>query len=181
MKRAPYRAVIAVATIFAINSDCLAWADENIVPLAENGSWNAMAHHPSMLAPPDVCVATSQVNESQNFIFRASVTGNEIRLVDRRWTLPTGVEGTIKIAVGAWTGAFDVSANTADMVDAEISKEDLLAMLTAMDKSSTMTVIIGKTKPIGVSLSGSTTVTNAFLTCAGIKGGVKAPGANPFQ
>jgi hypothetical protein len=68
-----------------------------------------------------------------------------------------------------------------DMIDASVSQEDLLAMLHEMDNTSNMTIIVGNTKPMMVSLVGSTTVTNAFLTCAGIKGDIKTPGSNPFE
>jgi len=56
-----------------------------------------------------------------------------------------------------------------------------LELLNAMDKNNLMTVAAGADKPINVSLDGSTRVTNAFKTCAGIKDGSKGGGSNPFQ
>jgi hypothetical protein len=156
-------------------------ADEQLTPLAQAGDWTAVAHRSSMLSPPDVCMAGNQINPSQALLFRVAAEGNEVRVADRRWTLPAEVKGTIKIVVGNWTKQFDVESNTDDMIDASVSQEDLLAMLHEMDNASNMTIIVGNTKPMMVSLVGSTTVTNAFLTCAGIKGDIKAPGGNPFE
>ncbi len=50
-----------------------------------------------------------------------------------------------------------------------------------MDNSAIMTVTVGKAKPLAVSLVGSTRVTNAFRTCAGINSNAKTPGGNPFE
>jgi hypothetical protein len=50
-----------------------------------------------------------------------------------------------------------------------------------MGKSASMAATIGKAKPKTSSLSGSTKVTNAFRTCAGIHSNAASPGSNPFQ
>jgi hypothetical protein len=75
----------------------------------------------------------------------------------------------------------DVSYNTADRVDAAISRTQLTDMIAAMDKAPTMTVAIGHGVPFVVSLAGSTKVTHAFLTCSGIKGGPASAANNPFE
>jgi hypothetical protein len=176
------RTSIALATmlVFGIASWPLT-ADEGLVPLAHSGSWIAMAHHTSMVAPPDVCMIFNKISSSQMLLFRADEDETEIRVADEKWDLPADVAGTIKVSVGAWNGQFDVSHNSESRLDADLSKEDLLAMFAAMDKSATMTINVGKNKPMEISLSGSTKVTNAFLTCAGIKGGNNSHGTNPFQ
>jgi hypothetical protein len=131
-------------------------ADEGMVPLAQGGNWAALAYHSSMLAPPDVCVVVNKINPSQMLLFRADEDEIEVRVVDEQWQLPASVAGAIKVTVGEWSGTFDVSHNSDRREDADLSKADLSAMVSAMDKAGSMTVNVGDTKAIVISLTGST-------------------------
>lgn len=62
---------------------------------------------------------------------------------------------------------------------------DLTALMDAMDKASTASLIFGSKKPVSVSLNGSTRVLNAFRTCATVHefanlGGSAGAKASPF-
>lgn len=153
-------------------------SDETITPLAEDGDWVASAHHASITAPPDVCLA---MDLSAGIFFRASDDGIELRVADPSWSLPVDVQGTIVVKINQWEHSFDIGANTSNMVSAPMTPDLLTGLFAEMDKASDMSVVIGKAPPFSVSLSGSTKVTNAFLTCAGIKSGSVSAGSNPFQ
>ena len=164
-----------VATLSILS---LARADEQLTPLAINGDWAALAHEPSVIAPPDVCLV---VNAVSGVALRADANGIQLRVMNNKWSLPAGVTGAIVISVGGWSHSFEIDDNTDTMVNAEVPQDVIGPMFDAMDKSSSMSVEAGKAKPLPVSLSGSTRATNAFRTCAGIKGNVASPGSNPFQ
>jgi len=104
-----------------------------------------------------------------------------LRLIDSRWSLPPDVTGTVSITIGDWKKSFEIDGNTSDSVNAEVAKDVIPDLFARMDKASTMFVTVGKAKPFQVSLAGSTKATNAFLTCAGIKGHSQVPGSNPFE
>jgi hypothetical protein len=163
--------MVLIATVMVTG---LARADEQLTPLAISGSWAALAHQSSVIAPPDVCVV---FDATSGVALHADVGGIQLRIANRDWSLPTGVIGTIVISVGGWSHSFEIDANT----NAEVPQDVIGPMFDAMDKSISMSVVVGKAKPIPVSLSGSTRATNAFRTCAGIKGNVASPGSNPFQ
>jgi hypothetical protein len=152
-------------------------ADELMRPLAVSGGWIVTAHQPSMLAPPDVCVL---FNPESGVALRAENDGLQFRATNKSWSLPVGVQGNIVVTVGEWNTTLEIDDNTDDMVNAELSEAVSTPMFDAMDKGSSMSVKIGKSKQFMVSLTGSTRATNAFKTCAGIKGGTK-PGSNPFE
>lgn len=153
-------------------------ADEQIVPLAESGTWMAAAHKESMADPPDICIA----EEAQsNFALRADTNGVQLRLSNNSWSLPSGVTGQLEVKVGSYDQAFDIDDNTDTMVNAEVSQDQVGPLLNAIANGSIMTVIAGKAKPIDVSLAGSATALNAFRTCAGISGSAPGGGSDPFQ
>lgn len=153
-------------------------ADEQMVPLAQSGDWAAIAHRPSMTAVPDVCVA---INVRSRVAFWSDGGTVEIRISDSKWSLPTHVDGSIEIVIGDWKTIQTISGNEASMVTAVLDEDTYPAMFAAMDKASSMAVTVGKAKPINVSLAGSSRVTNAFRTCAGITGGDLKGGENPFK
>lgn len=166
-----------LVTVASFGSN-IALADESLVPIAEKGSWIAFAHRDSMVDRPDVCAAT-EINS--HFAIRADANDVEVRLVNETWSLPADVTGTIVIKVGADDYDLDIGSNTDKMVAAVIPQDKVVPLLDAAAKASLMTVLAGKGKPISVSLSGSSTVLNAFRTCAGISGSAVGGGANPFQ
>ncbi len=94
-----------------------ALADEEIVSLANGGNWSAVAHHTSMTSAPDVCIAA---NGEAQMGFRADEESLEIRVSDRKWSLPSGVSGNVEMEVGEWTGKFDITGNTDTTVEAVI-------------------------------------------------------------
>jgi hypothetical protein len=171
------RQVIMVA--LALSWGCApAFADEQLVPLVENGNWIAMEHRPSMTDPPDVCVAA---NPSSGLGIRSDGTTVQVRYSDTSWSLPDGVKGSIGIAVDGATYSFDIDDNTDTMVNAEIDTDKVQSMLDEMGKAGSMAITVGKAKPVTISLAGSMKVLNAFRTCAGIGGGSAGGGGNPFQ
>jgi len=89
-------------------------ADEQMVPLTESGDWAAFAHHVSMTAPPDVCMAMTE----QGLLFRADTEGVELRMINKKWSLPADVHGAISVSVGAWKQTFEINYNTSNMVSA---------------------------------------------------------------
>ena len=175
MRRAILAATVAALPLAAGNYAC---ADERLVPLASGGEWVAVAHTENMTARPDVC---GMANMAKGVVFRSDADGLEFRVTNSTWSLPPDVDGAVTIAVGAWTTSLDIGSNTDTMVAAAIGSEIEPAMFAAMDKAATMTVTVGKAKPFQVSLNGSTRVSNAFRTCAGINSNTKTPGSNPFE
>jgi hypothetical protein len=174
------RSAAVVILISAIGSLVIAGAaraDEQIVPLAESGDWTAVAHHVSMTAPPDVCMAMTE----QGLLFRADADGVALRMVNKKWSLPTDVHGSISVSVGTWKQTFEITFNTSNMVSSDVQEEDVAPMFAAMDKAGSMSVTVGSAAPTTISLAGSTRVTDAFRTCAGIKSNSKTPGSNPFE
>jgi hypothetical protein len=153
-------------------------ADEQVTTLADSGEWAAVAHRGSVVGAPDVCIAG---NMAQGFLFRTSSEEFEVRVYNVNWSLPANVSGSIAIRAGAWAKDISITGNTDNMVTAQMVQTDLIDLLSAMDKLSTLSVSVGKAKPIAVSLAGSARVTNAFRTCAGIPGNSAMPGSNPFQ
>lgn len=167
---------IACAAISLASS--ITFANERLVTLAESGQWVALARKESMLAPPDMCMA---VNTQSGVLLRADATSLELRVFDRSWSLPTGSRGTVRVALPGFDQTMPVIDNTATMVVMFLTPEDMAKLIDAMDRAPAMTVTAGSAKPIAVSLVGSTRATNAFRTCAGMKGGDAGPGTNPFR
>ncbi len=155
-----------------------AQAEESLVPTAESGDWVALEHRESMTDRADVCLA---LNIPTGVAFRSDGTSVQIRVMNKSWSLPVSVRGALIVSVSEWKQSFDINDNTANMVNAEVPEEAATALFLKMDHASTMHVTAGTARPIDVSLSGSTRVTNAFRTCAGIDGNASSPGSNPFQ
>jgi len=153
-------------------------ADEVMVPLAQGGEWITSAHRASLTARPDMCLTA---DFESGIAIRADGHGIQIRIINSRWSLPAGVIGDVAISVGGWKETFKIDDNTDTMINSEIDEDDALAMFAAMDANASMSVTVGKAKPFPVSLVGSTKATNAFRTCAGLKGANQAPGVNPFS
>jgi hypothetical protein len=152
-------------------------ADDQITPLAQNGDWIALQHAPSVTDPPDVCLA---VNPNANFAIRADDTDVEFRLTNTTWALPTDVTGTLELDVNGNKYALHITSNTNTSIAAEVENDQLLKIITDMNKAASMTVVAGTAAPVQVSLSGSNTVITAFLTCANIQAPSQGGGANPF-
>ena len=153
-------------------------ADEQMTPLAVSGTWIAMAHKPSMIAPPDVCLAVDSATGVGLWSNGAVV---QLRVVNSKWSLPTGVDGQIVVAVGDWNTTLDIIDNSDTVVMASLEDDQRDALLQAMDKASAMSVKVGKAGPLKVSLSGSTKVTTAWRTCAGLRSSGGTPDTNPFK
>ena len=100
-------------------------------------------------------------------------------MMNSEWSLPSGVKGVVTLSVSGKETTLDIVSNTAVMVTAEMSNEQVLQMLDSMTKASSMTVKAGKDKPITISLNGSNKVLSVFRTCAGLQG-TAGGGANPF-
>ena len=164
--------------LMAVFVSASAMADESMRPIARSGDWIAFAHSETMIAKPDVCVAASMPS---GVALRSGEDEIQLRVVDQKWSLPTGVSGSVTISVGVWSKSIDIDDNTDTTISVVLPPDIYAPMFEAMDKASTMLVTVGKAKPINVSLAGSTKVTNAFRTCAGISGGAKSGGANPFE
>jgi hypothetical protein len=153
-------------------------ADEQMVPLAASGEWMTMAHKPSIIAPADVCLALNVVSGVALWAGQGDV---QLRVINKAWSLPAGVSGVVSVALPNWNATLDIADNTDTMVSVSLDGEQQTALFRAMDKSNSMAVVVGKARPIQVSLSGSTRATNAFRTCAGLKGDSSDPGSNPFK
>lgn len=153
-------------------------ADEQLLPLAISGDWVTLAHRPSLIAPPDVCLVG---NPARGVALRAGFDGLQFRVANPSWSLPGAVRGNIWITVGDWQVILDIDENSSTMVSAELAIEVVAPMLAAMDKATVMVVTVGKAKPVTVSLAGSKRATNAFRTCAGIAGSGQPAGENPFD
>ena len=153
-------------------------ADERMIPIASSGDWSAIAHQASITARPDTCIV---LNGPKGVAFRWDENGTQLRIIDPKWSLPSNVEGEVILSINDWNHAFTIDDNSDKTVNAEIDADVVDDMFAAMDRASTMTVTVGKSKPFTVSLSGSTKVTNAFRTCAGMKGNSGSSGENPFK
>jgi hypothetical protein len=168
-----------IGTLFALmalaGAATGARADEELIPIAVNGSWGAAAHHTSETAPPDVCIAMSH----DGLGFRSSDDGLEIRMTKSEWSLPANVSGQIVLIIGADRSPFTVAANTSTMVDAVLPPDQAPGLLDKIAAAPSMTVQVGSAKPISIALDGSKVVLAAFRTCSGIGGG-NGGGENPF-
>lgn len=153
-------------------------ANERLITLASGGQWVALARKESVLAPPDTCMV---VNAQSGIVLRADHMSLEFRVLDPSWSLPTGARGAVRVAMPGFDRTMNVIDNTATMVIMFLTPEDMGQLIDAMDRAPAMTVTPGSAKPITVSLVGSTRATNAFRTCAGMKGGDAGPGTNPFR
>jgi hypothetical protein len=169
---------IALAVVLYSALLGVAHSDEQMLPIAISGDWAAFAHHTSMIASADVCMV---FNIRSGFALRADKDGMQLRIGNAKWSLPAGVEGNVTVNVGVWKTTLNIGGNTDVVVSAEVPYDIIAPMFAAMDNASTMSIEVGKAKPFLVSLSGSTMATNAFRTCAGIRGNARTPGANPFQ
>jgi hypothetical protein len=155
-------------------------AEEGMYPLAASGAWIATEHRQSMTAAPDLCLAITSVGE-KGIALRADSSGVELRVLDNKWSLPTDVSGNITVKVKDWEKTFSIEENTSSMIIIHFAAEDILELFENMDKAGSMTISVGHEKPFPGSLAGSTTVTNAFRTCAGIPSHSPSGGNNPFQ
>lgn len=153
-------------------------ADEQMIPLAESGTWMAFAHKPSIIEAPDMCGA---VESTKHFILRADTSDTEIRISNDAWSLPADVTGNIEVKVGTIDDTFAITYNTDTVVGATVSPDQLVPLLDAIAQETFLTVIAGKAPLIRVPLGGSATALNAFRTCSGISGSAKGGGSNPFQ
>lgn len=165
--------IVVIAAYFAP-----AAAQERIVPIVASGEWVAEMYQPSMTAPPTKCFVYNGVS---GFILRADDGLFEMRVSDRRWSLPFRVSGAIVVKVGNFTLNEQIFANTSNTVSVVLDDADLLRLLSEMDKAGAMTVTVGNAGPFQVSLAGSTRATNAFRTCARLPGADAGPGSNPFR
>jgi hypothetical protein len=168
----------AAAALLAIACPPVVHADEQLVPLAQSGEWVAMAHKISITSPPDVCIA---FNPMAGIALREDGDTTQFRVTDKKWSLPTSVQGNVLIVIGDWKLTLTISANTEDSIAANMEQPEIATLLTNMDRAATMAVTVGKAKPIPVSLTGSSKAANAFRTCAGIEGGSGKGGENPFK
>jgi hypothetical protein len=171
------RIPIILGLALAVSLAAPAWADEQIIPLAQSGSWIAFEHRPSMMESPDACAASAM---SGAMALRSDGTTVEIRSGNKTWSLPADVQGSISFTVNGDTYSFAIVSNTDTMVSADVDADKVQPILDDMAKASTLALTIGKAKPVSVSLSGSSKALNAFRTCAGIGGGAADGGANPF-
>jgi hypothetical protein len=154
------------------------FAQEQIVPLAVSGQWMAMARKENVVAPPDVCMV---VNSSAGVGFRADRLNVEFRVIDKSWSLPAAVKGSILISLPGYEKEFPIFDNDATMISVLLGRDGAEQLIDVMDKAGTMTVRVGKAAPKSISLAGSTIATNAFRTCARLRGANAGPGTNPFR
>jgi hypothetical protein len=171
--------MLLVASAFLVSGIVTANAEEETHIITSSGEWAAMSHSPSQLAPADTCMAVTIAGNSV-FMLRIDEETKEIRVVNKKWTLPSGVTGSFNVTIGSYHKSFDIEHNTDVMVTTEVDSDGLVEFINAMDKGSTITVSAGKSAPMAFTLSGSTRVTNALKVCAGIHEASK-PGANPFE
>lgn len=115
-------------------------ADEQLVPLAVSGDWTTFEHRDGITSPKDACVL---MNPNSGVASRAGSTGMELRITDEKWSLPSGVMGTIQLKVGAATRSFGIAGNTDTAVAAIVSEPDMFEVFDAMVKSSVMLVAAG--------------------------------------
>ncbi len=96
------------------------------------------------------------------------------------------VHGDVTFKIGSETKTFPMSALSGTTLAGEVQATDLADLLDAMDKAPFAKILVGKAKPITVSLNGSTRALNDFRTCSTVKGygdlgGQTVAGGNPFQ
>jgi hypothetical protein len=180
MKRLFTKVAVGLAVSFMSSAFVChqARADEQMDPLAEDGDWIALAHRTSETANVDLCMAADR---SATLMLRSDGTTTELRSSNDTWSLPSGVQGTLKVNVSNDDYTFDISGNTDTVVTSIVDSTKLTNLLDDMEKADILQLTIGNNAPIIVSLSGSTKVINAFRTCAGIGGGAAGAGSNPFQ
>lgn len=156
-------------------------ADEELRIIAQSGSWIARAHTKSMLEAPDMCAAYNSTPGGESLIFMSDKDGLEVRYSNSKWSLPSGVSGSIMLTIDSFTASYGILRNNSEIVSARVPPGDVLPIFKAMDDASAMYVVVGNSGPRVVSLSGSTKATNAFRTCAGIQSNAASPGSNPFK
>lgn len=156
-----------------------AQADEQLTPLAAEGEWAAVSHSDSITDPPDVCMA---LDASKGFGIRVDNTGDlEFRLANPSWSLPSDVTGSLAFAVNGHNYSIDITGNTSNAVSASVTQDQLIPIITDMEKATSMSVKAGSASQIQIPLDGTTAVLTAFLTCAGIQTPTpNTGGANPF-
>jgi hypothetical protein len=154
-----------------------AYADEQTETTAESGAWAAVEHSPSETAAPDLCVA---FNADSDVALRSDGLTTTFRVINKSWSLPDSITGSIELTIGTDTRSLEITANDSNMVEVTLEDADLPKLLDEMAKASSMDVKVGKDNPLAVSLAGSTIVLNSFRTCAGIGGTAGGGGSNPF-
>lgn len=172
------RISIQIVGALLIATAAPARADEQMIPLAMSGTWMAVAHKASLVAPPDICVVT---DVATGFVLWTNGEEVQLRFVDQKWSLPSYVVGQITVSIADWTAAFDITNNSGTMVIALLDENQRSALLQNMNKGRSMSIKIGKAAPVRVSLEGSRKVTNAWRTCAGLEGGDGTTESNPFK
>ena len=170
--------IIAVTAVIAVLSVKPSAAEESTRQLAEGGGWLAMAHSTSAMASADLCAA---FNMKSGIAFRYDFDSMELRVVDKSWTLPSDVAGSLKLSVGDLVETYLIKGNTDTTVSAELTEAQYLKLFDKMNKAASMSISVGKAKPFAVSLTGSTRVMNAFRTCGSIKSDADGGGGNPFK
>lgn len=170
--------IVALMAVMVVLSARPSAADDLTTQLAQGGDWFAMAHRPSMVSRTDLCLA---FNMKSGVAFRYDGENMQMRMVDKSWTLPADVSGALVVSIGDLSETYIITDNDATSVNVELDEEEYSKFFAKMDKASSMNVVVGKAKPVAVSLSGSTRVMNAFKTCGSIKSDVDGGGVNPFK
>lgn len=173
------RFVIPMFTAMALSVPYLAWADEQITPLAEDGDWAAISHSNSMTDPADVCLATAL---AYGFALRVDNKGDiDIRFTNKSWSLPADVSGKMKVSVNGNVYSYDIQDYDATTVDASLSQDQLTALVSDLEAGSSVQVQAGSAASVTLPLDGSKSVLTAFMTCAGIQNpSSNTGGNNPF-
>ena len=169
----------SIAASFLCAAIGSARADGDTTPLAAAGDWLAAAHSPSAVDSPDVCMAMQVV---ANFFLRTDDSGDiDVRLANPSWSLPSNITGQITVAVNGHTYNYPISSNTASMVDASITSDQLEALVKDMEIAGAMEVTAGHAAPLSVSLDGSNVALTAFMTCSQMPNPTNnTGGTNPF-
>jgi hypothetical protein len=143
-----------------------AYAGELTRSLVKSGDWAAVEYAFAEKASARACLA---IDPTVEVALRADATDAELMEGNIHWDLPAAMNGTIKVTVGADIRSLSITSNTNNIVSATIDPSGLPLLLDEMAKAGSMSVAVGETMPLKVSLAGSTVVLKAFRTCAGVR------------
>ncbi len=135
------------------------------VVLVTSGDWVAMEQRDTPTAPAYICSAFTQRN-GRLFELQMNIVDTEIRYSGTGWSTSEDVPPTLRLAVGGFRTTLNVSDDTNNVAVTAIATDQLLAMISAMEKANEMTVTAGSLPAETVSLRGSNRVTDAFQACA---------------
>lgn len=155
--------------------------EQGIIVDEAQGQWVAIHHSPDGGINTDACAASSA---NALLSFRSDAESAEIRSSNPDWNMTVGQEGDVTISAGSYSHIFKMSAVSNITLSSVASPDELSALFSALDNSSSATIQYGKKTTKTLSLAGSTRVLGAFRACSARSGfatfGATAGGNSPF-